>query len=316
MKSLRNTNMQGSTLACIIIGATAMTPVLAQKAGTEERLASPFSAELSVGAEYDSNVSVAELDTNTGGDDFAAVIDVDLGFEKDLSENTEISAGYSFSQSLHDQFTNFDIQTHFASAGLSHDFGAVDAGASYRFIYSSLGGTGFLQMQQIEPYVTKFFGKKMFVRAAYTYTDKDFKNRTDRDAMAHAGGADIYWFVDGVRTYFVTGYKYESQDAVDPQFDYNAHKIKVRFSQRIPMGKRYAKLKLGWRYETRDYSSITPSIGVIRNDDRHRLGAEIEIPVTDKIYTLLEYEYSDYTSNLPSADYTQSLAGLKLGVRF
>ena len=299
-------------LLMLSVPATAV----AQPAGTEERLDSPLSVEFSAGVEYDSNVSVDEIDNNTGADDFAAVLDADLEFEKEISENTEFSLGYSFSQSLHDEFTNFDIQSHFASADLSHDFGSFDFGGAYRFIYTRLGGDGFLVMQQISPYFTKFFGKKIFVRADYTYTDKDFENRTDRDTTGHSGGADIYWFLDGVRTYFVTGYKYKDENAVDSQFDYASHNIKARFSQRIPIGKRDAKLKLGWRYETRDYSSITPSIGAIRDDDRHRFQAELEIPLSDRIYTLLEYEYADYSSNLPSADYTQSVASTRLGVRF
>lgn len=305
-----------SFAAASILALGLLTPALAQPAGTEERLDSPFSADISTGVEYDSNISVSQIDTNTGADDFAAVLDADFEFEKELGEDTEVSLGYSFSQSLHADFSNFDIQSHFGSAELSHDFGPVDVGAAYRLIYTRLGGSGFLTMQQFSPYVTKFFGKKLFVRTDYTYTDKNFENRIDRDATVHAGGADVYFFLDGVRTYFVTGYKYEDEDAVDPQFDFQSHNLKARFSHRIPMGDGYAKLKLGWRYEARDYSAITPSIGVLRDDNRHRLQAEIEIPVTDRIYSVLEYEYADFSSNLPSSDYTQSAAAARLGIRF
>ena len=118
-----------------------------------------------------------------------------------------------------------------------------------------------------------------------------------------------------MRTYFVSGYKYESENAVDPQFDFKGHNIKARFSQRISMGDRDAELKVGWRYEDRNYASITPSIGAIRDDTRHRFQAELEIPITDRIYGLIEYEYADYSSNLPSADYTQNLVGARLGIR-
>lgn len=275
-----------------------------------------FGADISVGAEYDSNISVNEIDANTGADDFAAVIDADFEFESEIAADTDLSLGYSFSQSLHADFTAFDVQSHFASAELSHDFGALDIGAAYRFIYTRLGGNGFLAMQQFSPYLSRFFGKKFFVRADYTYTDKNFQNRTDRDATVHAGGADLYFFLNGVKSYFVTGYKFEDEDAVDPQFDYRSHNIKVRYAQRIPVGEREAKLKLGWRYETRDYASVTPSIGAVRDDDRHRFQAELEVPLTDRLYTLLEYEYANFTSNLASADYTQNLAGARFGVRF
>ncbi len=277
---------------------------------------SPLSFEISAGAEYDSNVSVAAIDTNTGAGDFAAVLDAGIDFETELGSDTEFNLGYNFSQSLHDQFTNFDIQTHFASASVSHDFGAFDAGGAYRYAYSRLGGTGFLTLQQFSPYVSTFLAKKVFVRTAYTYSDKNFKNRIDRDSTVHAGGADVYFFADGVRRFFVVGYKYEDENAVDPQFDFQANHFKARFTQRFPVGSRDAKLKLGWRYEMRNYSSITPSIGAIRDDDRHRFQAEVEIPITDIVFGNIEYEYSNYSSNLPSADYNQNLVSARLGARF
>jgi len=288
----------------------------AQPNEIDEQRNNPFSFEVSAGAEYDSNVSVDAIDVNTAADDYAAVLDAKIGFDSEISENTEFKLGYSFSQSLHGEFTNFDIQSHFASADVSRDFGGFDLGTAYRIAYSRLGGAGFLTLQQVSPYASTFLTKKIFLRAAYTYTDKNFENRIDRDSTVHAGGADIYYFVNGVRTFFVTGYKYESEDALDSQFDFDSHHFKIRFSQRFLIGQRSAKLKIGWRYEVRDYSSITPSIGILRDDDRHRFQAELEIPITDRIFGSLEYEYSDYSSNLPSADYNQNLAGVRLGARF
>lgn len=290
-------------------------PAFAQSSEVDEKTESPFSFEFSAGVEYDDNISVNELDTNTNSDDFSAVFDGNIRFEKDVGSNTDFELSYNFSQSLHDEFTDFDIQSHLGSASISHDFGSFDAGAAYRFVFSRLGGESFLTLQQFSPYVTKFFGGKFFIRADYTYTDKDFDNRVDRDAETHAGGADFYYFIDGVRTYLVFGYKYKNEDAVDPQFDFNAHNLKVQFSQRFPIGERNLKLKVRWRYETRDYTSITPSINAQRDDDRHRLEIELEIPITDRIFVLAEYEYSDFSSNLPSADYTQSFAGLRVGIR-
>ena len=303
-------------IVCVGVFSVLSAQALAQPDGKENRAESPFSADISIGAEYDSNISVNEIDSNTGADDFSAVIDADFDFEKEFGDGGEINLGYSFSQSLHEEFTSFDIQSHFLSAGLSHDVGEYNLGAAYRFIYVRLDGDDFLQMQQFSPYASRLFGKKLYLRTDYTYSDKDFNNRTDRDATAHAGGVDVYYFIDGTNMYVATGYKYKDEDATDPQFSFHSHNLKARISRKIPMGKRKAKLKLGWRYETRDYLSITPSIAAIRHDDRHRFQAELEIPVTDRIYALVEYEYSNFSSNLPSADYKQSLAAARLGARF
>jgi len=277
---------------------------------------SAFSAEASIGVEYDSNINVDEIDNNTGSDDIAAALDVDLEYDIDLSSDTVLSLGYNFSQTLHDDFTNFDLQTHFASADLSHDFGDVEPGVAYRFIHSRLGGDGFLTMHQVSPYVSAFLSDNLYARADYTYSDKNFLGRIDRDSKNHAGGADFYYFVNGVKTYFVAGYKYANENAVDPQFDYDAHQFKLRFSQRFPIASREAELKLGWRYETRNYDNVTPAIGVPRDDDRHRLQAELEVPINDTFFVRTDYEYGDYSSNLPTADYMQHLVGVYLGAKF
>lgn len=276
----------------------------------------PFSFEASAGVEYDSNISVIELDVNTAADDFAGVTDVGIGFQTALGRGTEIDLSYDFSQSLHGEFTQFDIQSHRGSAGLEHDFGKVSAGAAYIFANATLGGNGFLVLQQISPFVSGFLGEKVFVRAAYEYRDKNFKNRIDRDGKVHAGGVDVFFFIDGVRTYILGGYKYEDENTIGDRFDFKSHNIKLRFVKLLPFGGRDARLALSWRYEKRNYSSVTPSIGEVRDDDRNKLKAELEIPVTDRVYVLVEYEYSDFSSNLPAADYTQNFAGLRVGVEF
>lgn len=293
----------------------ALTPMLAEVARADDDSWS-FEVEGSAGIEYDDNISVTELDVNTAQDDFKAVLDASLGVENEFGQGTEFDLSYNFSQSLHFDFTQFDIQTHRISANLEHDFGDTSVGALYNFSYATLGGDGFLTLQQISPFVSSYLGKKVLVRAAYEYRNKEFKDRIDRDADVHAGGVDVYIFINGIRTFVLAGYKYENQDATAPQFDFTGHNLKARFSQRFRIGKRDAELKLGWRYEARNYDAITPAIDAIRDDDRHKFQAELEIPVNEYFYLAFDYEYSDFSSNLPAANYTQNLASIRAGVEF
>lgn len=275
-----------------------------------------FSADFSAGVDYDSNVSVIDIDTSTAADDFAAVFDFGLGFERELGENTKFEAGYDFSQDIQFELSAFDTQMHRGSAEISHGFGAVDTGASYQYVYSKLGGSGFLKMHRLSPYVASYAAnKKLYLRGSYIYTDKTFVGRPSRDATVHAGDATAYIFLNGLNTYLIGGYRYESQDAVAPEFDFDSHNTKVRFVQRVPLGDRHAKFRAGWRYENRNYSAITPSIGVIRDDERHKFDASLEVPINDILYTALEGEYDDFKSNLPSADFNQSIATIRIGGR-
>ena len=276
----------------------------------------PFSVELSAGVEFDSNVSVLDVDNNTGADDFAAVFDGEIEYATDLGENSSFAVGYSFSQSLYETFDAFNLQSHLATVDASHDFGAFELGGAYRFAHTRLGGSSFLTMNQFSPSVSRFFGDTVYVRGEYTYTDRNFAGRTDRDGDNHAGSGDVYFFANGAKTYLAFGYRRESEDTVDPQFDYKSDTFRARFSQRFALGSRDARLRLGYRYQTLDYSAITPSISAIRADKRHRFNAELEIPLSKAAFLRLNAEYGDYKSNLPSADYKQTVGSARVGFRF
>lgn len=313
MRFMKQKIMASAAIAALgIQGAAAQTAE--GQAGNGESPGS-FDLEVSAGAEYDSNISVEQLESSTGTGDIAGVFDADAEYEHAFTDKTSASVGYAFSQSLHEDLTDFDLQTHHASVGVQREFDPVEVGADYHYVYTRLGGDGFLTYQNLSPYVAGFVSDSLYVRAAYTYVDKGFKNRDDRDANSHGGGADLFWFIDGVRTYVLTGYQYEKEDAVLNRYDYNAHNLKAQLTKRLSAFGRELTGKVGWRFEKRNYTDVTPSIGVNRDDDRHRFQAEVEVPITDRVYSLAEYEYADYASNLPSADYTQHFVGVRVGFR-
>jgi len=283
-----------------------------KKAG---KTSSPFSLEISAGLESDSNVSVSELDESTGENDQAAVFDADLDYEVPLDETTDLQLGYGLSQTSYDDFSEFDLQNHLLTGEVARDFGDFDAGVAYRYIHTRLGGHDYMKTQQASPSVSRFFGRRLFARAEYTFSDKDFDEIDARDATAHAGGADLYWFLRGVRTYVVLGYRYRDENAEDAQYDYGSNNLKLRLSQRFRFMARDATLKLGWLYEQRDYSSANPAIGENRDDDRNRFQAELEVPLSERVFTVLDYEYGGFASNLDSADYDQHVASIRVGLK-
>ena len=286
-----------------------------QTEGSPEESNAQFSLELAAGYEYDSNVSIDEIDTNTSKGDHAAVAELDLGLKLPIGTTTDLDLGYGISQSLHQDFGEFDLQTHLASADLSHDFGDFDAGFTGRYVSARLDGSDFLRMQQFSPHFSRFFGKKLYLRADYTYTDKHFHTIADRDAETHAAGADLYWFLRGIRSYLVFGYRLHGENADAAEYDYRSHTVKLRYVRRFKLGTRNITAKLGWRYQARDYRAVTPLIGKDRDDDRYRIDFNVEIPLRGKWFVSFEHDYADNSSNLPSADYSQRVTSLKLHYR-
>ena len=276
----------------------------------------PFSTEISTGVEYDSNVSVIDIDTATFDDDFSFLFDFGLGVDLNLAENTELKAEYDFSQEIQFDFSAFDTQTHRLGADLSHDFGPVEAGFNYQYVYARLGGNGFFSLHRAAPYVAAYVAdNKAYIRASYIYSDKNFIGRIDRDAEVHAGSADLYYFLNGLSTYMIAGYRYKTEDANSPEFDYDSHTLKLRLIQRVALTERDSKLRIAWSYEDRDYDSVTPSINEVRNDQRHKFSASLEVPISKIFFTELEFRYDDFSSNLPAADFSQNVIRLSIGGR-
>ena len=321
MRSVHSTIKRLSIPAIAVFGALTASNAVAQ---TEQHPGGvlnafkngPFSADFSTGFEFDSNVSVIEIDATSAQSDIAALFDFGIGVETELGEGTEIKLEYDFGQDIQFEISAFDTQTHRLSADFSHDFGEVEMGASYQFVHSSLGGAGFLRLHRVSPYAAAYVAnKRVYLRGAFVYADKDFIGRLDRDSSSNAGSLDAFYFLNEQHTFVIAGYRFESDDAVAPEFDFNGHNLKFRFIQRIPFGKKDGKLRLGWRYENRNYKSITPSISAIRNDTRHRISASLEIPINKIMYAEIEARHDDFSSNLASADFTQNVVSFRIGGR-
>jgi len=292
----------------------ALAALLAAGAGAAEdgQRSREWRGEVGVGAEYDTNVSVDEVDVTSGEADSAWLVDLELGVSQPLGKRTDLNLNYDFSQAAYERFSRVDRQTHILGADLGMDLGRANTGVSAYYINSRLDGEPFLEFVRLSPSLSGFLAKKWFARGAYVYSERIIENREDRDATTHSGEADLYYFHRGLRSYFNVGYRFRDEDATADRFDFTSHGLKLRYIRRFDLFERQAKVELAWRFEARRYSSPTPSISEDRNDDRSRWKLDLEVPLTRRLALQTYASYGDYTSNLPRADFTQAIVGTRL----
>lgn len=300
------------SVSCALIMAGLIAPANPVSAETSTTL----SAEVGIGGEYDSNVSVDELDASSSESDYALIVDAELQVDHSFNDSLDMAVTYDFSQSNYDQFSDLDRQTHLLGLDLGADMGAINSGLSLYYIHARLDGEEFLEYYRASPYVSGFLSKKWFARGAYVYSDKRIAQNPGRDADSHAAEGDLYFFRRGLRSYFNLGYKYKDEDAVEDRFDYSASNIKLRYIHRFDVFGDVLKTEFSWRYEYRDYSSITPSIGEEREDKRQRWKLDLEYPVLEKGAIQLYTGYADYDSNFPRSDYDQYVVGTRFSYRW
>ena len=271
-----------------------------------------WSGEVGVGAEYDTNVSVDEVDLSSGESDYAQVVDFELGLKHKFSDKIKGSLTYDISQSSYSEFSRVDRLTQILGAEVTRKLGRSSLSLSGYFIDSRLDGDGFLNYVRISPSLSGFLAKKWFARGAYVYAEREIDQRPQRDADTQSGEIDVYFFQRGLRSYFNVGYKYRDEDAIAPELDFQAHALKARYIRRFELFDRQAKVEFALRYEERDYLNPEPTINESRADDRIRFKFDFEIPVTKRFLWQFSSSYGDYVSNLPRADFTQTIVSTRL----
>ena len=274
------------------------------------------SGEVSVGFEYDSNVSVDELDKNSSVGDGGALFSADISLDHDFTDNTSASVSYGYSRIDYQDFDFLNRETHMLGGNISSKWENVTGGINYFYINARLDGNDFLTYHRASPSLSGFVSKRWFLRGAYVFGDKTIARRPGRDAQNHGAELDAYYFWRGLRRYINLGYVYRQEDSQAARFKYKAHQIKLRAVQRFEVFSKLSTLEFGLRYEDRNYDEATPSIGERRNDERVRATVEFDLPLTDRINWRVYGGYSDYLSNLPSADYDQSLIGTTVELSF
>jgi hypothetical protein len=277
---------------------------------------SPVQFDVALGLERDSNVAVLELDSNADASDTATRVDFGVGYDRPSKDSSfDVLAGYNFSQSLHDDYSEFDVRIHRASSTLSYDLGRTDIGANLQYALAELDGDEFLTLTQVSPYVSQLVGRKLFLRFAYARSEKDFPSSPGRDATADELSADAYVFLNGLTSYLVFGYRYDEEAARDAQFDYSGPRLNLQLSQRFAAGERELTFKAYLRFESRDYDNVTPTIGVPRRDDRKQFEATLDIPLNMRWTTTVGYKHADNGSNLPSVDFAENVWSVSFGAK-
>lgn len=303
-----------SVLAFSLIAVSA-TGVVAQDESKDED-GPQFFIELEGGAEYDSAVSLDELDLSSEESDTALRAEATLGYTQPLGETVELDLSYSYSILDYQDFSEVDQNSHIVSADLKKDLGGADFGLSGFYVSSDLDDESFLELGRISPYVSGFFARGWFARAGVVYADKTNDVNPGRDATSVIGEVDLYHFPPGKPWFINVGYKYRDEDADAARFDYTGNTFKARYVHRLTLFGKDARFELSYRYLDRDYSSLTPSIGEDRSDERDRIHTQLELTLSPRWEAELYYTYSDWESNLESVDFNQYITGMMFRYRW
>ena len=276
---------------------------------------SPLSIEAKIGAQYDSSISIDQTDLNARQGDAALVLGLSGRYRAFKSGATNLAVGYDFDQTRYQDLTNYNLQIHSPSVSAAAKMGDITLSGEYRFYHMRLGGNAFLDMHMATPSVSGFFGPRLFWRAAYGYSRKDFATANKLDAETHSGDVGAWYFFNKRRSFISLSARYERENAADSAHDFKSWSLAVRAQTPLPYLGRDSRLRAGVAYRSRDYLGITPAIGSARREARYSYSLSADIPIGGGFIARPEWRNMDRHSNYAAADYVENITTLTLVYR-
>lgn len=272
--------------------------------GSSAIAADRFSFEGSLGAEYDSRITVEELDLQRSEGDVAAVFDAAFRYRPVETKRGELTFGYDFGQRSYLQLGDFDRQSHRFSADGKLDVGRARIGANYAFTHLRLGGNSFLNMHMVRPSIRIPLAKRTSATPYYRYLRKNFTRSEGRDADAHALGTTVIHRLGG-RALLIAGARYDRENAVNPELDFDGFELNGAVQWPLNLASTPGRVRMGYSYRKRDYDNVTASIGERRRENRSVFSALAEVPVMERTSFRTGLRYTIRDSNFPITDYNE-----------
>lgn len=277
----------------------------------------PFSFSASAGFENDSNLTVDTIDNNSEVGDTAFVFDASLGYEILDTDETGLSVGYDFYQSLHDEFDAFDMGIHSFNIDGRRTLGKFDFGATYMFNAIKLGGEAFMNMNVIRPNVGYLFDNNLiYLIGSYEFQKQSFE--TDalsvRDATRHSISAKSIFLLGEGRT-VTTGYELSDHNTEDLGFSFTGHTFDAVLKLPFEFIDREATFRAGYRYQARNFLEESQSYndGETRADRRHTYSASLQAPIVNNFYGKIEIEFINANSNFEVVDFDETITTFSIG---
>lgn len=300
----------------IAINTLLLTGLIIAPPGHAEQQKAQFDFNAGAGYQHDSNVNMVDLDTNTGEADEALLLE--LGFDGKLPVNDKLSftLGYGYTSTAYQTYSDFDLAIHHLRAATEYKFTGFNAGLSVDRFAAELDGEGYLEVAQVAPSLSRFFGEKLYVRGSYIAAEKSYAANPARNANDDAFRADVYVLFDGMRRFLALSYVTDSEDAFASEFDYDGIRSRIAYGHQLEFGRTNLDLKTHVQFGNRDYVSATESIGAPRRDESFRTGLTAAIPVSGYLELRGAAEYAKTNSNFGAANFDETVYSVNVGMKF
>ena len=242
----------------------------------------------------------------------------------------EASVGYQFFQIIYNDLPSFNVQSHLGTVGGSYSGKVADmpwqAGMTYAYDYTTLGGDEFLQRHTVGLVGTLVEGPVNLTALQLRYQNKNFANDPRilaadvRDANNWTVGFLHVLRFAGDRHLLRVGYQFDSENAVGQNFSYLGNRAIVGAQYTLPWAG--TRLRYDFDVHFRNYQHFSSIFPVNSPTKKERSDVEqthvvrIEQPLPAGFTLAAEYQGIIARSTLPIFSYNRSVFSLILSWQY
>jgi hypothetical protein len=297
--------------SALLVGVIA----LSQTAGLVRAEQTAWWVDLEGGLEYSDNVALEQSDANSMQGDVAAVFTLDAGYRLVDEQDARIEVGYNFHQSVYDDLTAFNWQSHNPSLVAWIRSSGIRYGVEYAYTNSMLDGSFFVEQHMISPTFSTWLTDDIHIAGYYRFYSKNYNKADDaRDADTHQVGADVHYYYDRPnRGYVSVGGGFTDEDTDGDAFDYDGFMVRASVQHPVEAFGHKGHIKLSYAHQRRDYSNDAslPGPGT-RADDRHTLKFSTQFEVDTDTKIGVEFKRVVRDSNLDGSNYEENVGSVFL----
>lgn len=278
------------------------------------------------GGEYDSNVSLVELDKVTHQSDWATTLSAGVKAHWGASDRLNLRAGLQQDHKHYLTYDEFDLDVTRGFLEASYDFSALTLGVSQHQALARLDQQDFLALSQTHVFASKLINSQLYLRGQLSDQSKTFSTQPARNAHNQGWGGDVYWFTQQGQSYLSLGIAREQESAQLANYSYEGTTLRARWSHNFSLASLPSQWQLGWRYVEKDFigpateaapsSLASTSTQPNRADQQFHWDTKWAVELNQAVSLATKVTYSDYRSNFDSADYRETLAAIQLTARF
>ncbi|MFS1702046.1 surface lipoprotein assembly modifier [Alteromonas sp. AMM-1] len=276
-----------------------------------------YKGELKAGAQYDSNVTVNELDRASNQSDYAGYLKGRFSAEWQATDALSFNVGVNHQRTYYQDATDFNLAITTLNVGAGWQTRVGKWGVHSYLAEAALAGSDFMQYQQSGVSWQNSIAANNFMHVSADYLQKRFDTLPERNAKG--GQLSTQWFyLPGKEGEMINvGYTYQYEDADTDRLDFIGHTGQVSWTYPTQLWGAPTSLKAQYQFVYRNYSEAEEFLSVTQRTDRqHTLGLTVSYELTAHVALDVGAKYADYQSNLIIADYQENQANVGFTARF